>query len=119
MTKGKVLPCHPKLDSILESYFSLEGTSIKSILSMTAKGTTSPIALTRRDVGAEVFDLFLGLTPGELEDVCSYYVWREIIDRLSRTIARGRKEYRRLGKSRRFKTGISEVERRWNEKNER
>jgi len=105
-----------KLDAILEDRFSLEGVSIKSILSMAAKGTTSPSALTRRDIGADAFDLLLGLTEDEVNEVREYYVWRQIGEAVTRLAARARQEARNRSRKRKFKTGMKEIERRYHAK---
>lgn len=119
MPKGSECPCHPKLDAILEDYWSIEGASIKSILSMTAKGTTSPTALTRRDSGAETLGLLEGLTSGEIAELRAYYVWRQIASIVSRMATDARRESRNRVRRRAFKTGLKELENHWREKNKR
>jgi len=119
MPKGRECPCHPKLDAILEDYWSIEGASIKSILSVTAKGTTSPTALTRRDSGAETLGLLDGLTKGEIEELRSYYVWRQVASVVSRMATDARRETRNRVRRRAFKPGLKELERVWRENNTR
>ena len=116
MSRHRRLPCNPRLDSILEHYFAPEGASIKSISAVAARGTTSPVSLNRRDVSAETSKLMRGLTSDELEEIRLYYVWRAVGDFATRKATDARQEARKRAKRRVFKTGIREIERKWNER---
>jgi hypothetical protein len=100
---------------MLEDYFQPEGASIKSILDITAKGTTSPTALTRRDVTAELAKLFRNLTPQEYASLRRYYLLRVTGDKLTTQATQARQRARNEGRGKRFKTAIAEVERAWSE----
>jgi hypothetical protein len=101
---------------MLEDYFQPEGASIKSILDITAKGTTSPTALTRRDVTAELAKLFRNLTNEEYAAVRRYYTARVTGDKLTTVATQARQRARNEGRGKRFKTAIAEVERAYNER---
>jgi len=116
MPRGKNTPCHPKLDAMLESYFCIEGASIKSISDITARGTTSPVALNRSDVMTETGKLMSGLTGDELRELALYYEWRSLAELATNKATEARQEARKRGKRRRFRTAITEVQRKWNEK---
>ena len=114
MPRGRSLPCDPRLDAILENYFS--GPSIKSVMSITARSTTSPVALTRVDVTSEVAKLMRGLTDEEWREVVLYYEWRELGDIATTKATAARQEARNRGKRRKVRDGIGEIERAWSEK---
>ena len=115
MPRGRSYPCHPQLDALLESHLCPEGASIKSISAITARGTTSPTALNRLDMGAETAKLFKGLTTGEINEIVLYYVWRGVAEEATNKATEARREARNRGKRRGFKSGIKEIERKWNE----
>jgi hypothetical protein len=112
-TKNKHGPCHPQLDAILDDYFCPEGASIKSISAITARGTTSPLALTRAEVQSEVGKLTRGLTGEELSEVALYYEWRAAATLATHKAAEARREARGRAKRVKFRTGIGEIERKW------
>lgn len=114
MRARRNLPCNPKLDSMLESYFS--GPSIKSILDITARGTTSPTAIKRVDVNAEIAKLMRNLTAEERREIELYYLKRAYADEATHKASDARREARNTGKRRKFRTGIAEVERCYQEK---
>ena len=114
MPRGRNFLCSPKLDAILESYFS--GASIKSILAPSLR-STSPTSLNRVDVTSEVAKLMRNLTPEEREELRLYYVWRAVGDVATTKATAARHEARNRGKRRKVRTAIAEVERAWSEKN--
>ena len=117
MQRGRSFLCSPKLDAILETYFSPEGASIKSVMAVTARSTTSPASLNRIDVNAGVGKLMRTLTAEEREELGLYYAWRAMGDLATTKATAARQEARNRGKRRRVKTAIAEVERVWSEKN--
>ena len=103
-------PCNSKLDAMLESYFS--GPSIKSISEITGRSSTDPTSLRRIDVNAEIAKLMRNLTPEEIAELRGYYVARGEAEAASVKATRHRKR-------RRFKTGMAEVRRAYNERKNR
>ena len=116
MGRNRDLPTNPKLDAILEAYFDPIGPSIKSVLDLTSSPGTDPTIVTREDARAAVYEWLKTLTQDELAALGGYYRTRVQADHQSKVAARTRQEVRNLQRSRRFKTAISEVERRYKEK---
>lgn len=106
-------PCNPKLDAMLDMYFS--GASIKSISDITARGGTDPTALSRLDLSTETGKLLRGLTRDERLELALYYEWRSLGELATNKATEARQEARKRGKRRRFRAAITEVERKWNE----
>ena len=115
MPRGRHTPCHPSLDALLESYLCPEGASIKSCAAITARSSTSPTELNRAEQGAEISKLLSGLTTGEAREVELYYKWRGVAESATNKAAEARREARNRGKRRTFKSGLKEIERKWNE----
>ncbi len=119
MARQRRLPCSPRLDAVLSNYFCPEGVSIKSIMAVTARGTTEPTALRSCDIMAETLDYLLGLTAAEFNAVRLYYIWRADGDCLTAKATEARQEARKRSKRRLFKTAMSEVQRKYDSKNPR
>ena len=109
-------PCHHRLDSELESLFTDDDRSIKSCLKIITSPSTDPTLLTRSDSRIESSKLLRGILRDEKESVSSYYQWRVIADRLAAILRMARQEQRNYRRRRSFKTGIKEIERKWDKR---
>jgi hypothetical protein len=113
-------PCDSRLDAELERLFDQDGDqSLKSCLKLITSPTTDPTALTGVEYRLESGKLLRGLLAREMESVGGYYRWRMIADRLSQILRMARREARGYRKRRGFKTGIKEIERRYNDRNKK
>ena len=113
-------PVHPSLDSELERLFDLDGDQcLKSCLKIVSSPNTDPTALTGVDYRIESSRLLRGLLTRETDAIEGYYTWRMISDRLSQILRMARREAKGHRRRRAFKTGITEVERRYHERNKK
>jgi hypothetical protein len=116
MSKPRETPCNPGLDAALERYFAPEGQTVKSISDIRNRVTPAPSELTPLDISSETFGLLATLTGPEYRAVQAYYSLRASSEELTHRAARARNLTRNTRRSRAFKSGMKEVERKWGEK---